>query len=157
MPQTPFTVVAAVEEPQLASKRELIAVCRRVERVALSEPPPAIAATMQDERYLTPLTRALYTGLAARGVPARLYARGMQAWLAPGVTGVPLDDDDPLVDEWNVVVPSRHPVVLAATDVGEPCDDDFDRCFRYAVSHDPEVVRACAELLGIGLALVGAR
>lgn len=149
MPLTPFAVVAQSTTVQAAFKGELLATCRDVEREALVTPPPAIAATLQDERYLTPHTRAVYTALASQGVPARLYARGLQTWLAPGVTGVPLDDEDPLVDEWTVVVPSASPVVFAATDVKEPCDDDLDRCFRFAVSRDPEVVRACAELLGL--------
>ncbi|MBW3631371.1 MAG: diguanylate phosphodiesterase, partial [Gemmatimonadetes bacterium] len=87
--------------------------------------------------------------LAADGSGARLYARGLQAWLAPGVQGVALDDDDPLVDEWVVVLPGTEPVVLAATDLGlTGCADD-DRTFTYGVSHDPHVVAGCGRLLGI--------
>lgn len=157
MPLTPFVVVSQSEHAVLGTKRELLARCRDVEREALTVPPPAIAATLQDERYLTPHTRAVYTALASRGVPGRLFARGLQSWLAPGVEGVPLEEDDPLVDEWTVVVPSVAPVVFAATDAREPYADDLDRGFRYAVSRDPEVVRACAELLGITPELLSAR
>jgi DICT domain-containing protein len=148
---TPYAVVAAAEQIRLGRKIELVAVSRQLERAALADPPPAVAATLQDERFLTPRTRAVYAELAAAGAAARLLARGLQAWLAPGVTGVALDDDDPLVDEWVVVLPSRsRPVVFAGTDLKSDCDLDHDRCFSYAVSHDPEVVRACAQLLGIG-------
>jgi hypothetical protein len=148
--RTPFALVRDAETVVEASKGELVAVTRGLEREALRQPPPAVAATMQDARYLTPATREVYARLAAAGAPARLFARGLQSWIAPGVTGVALDDDDPLVDEWVVVLPGPSPVVFAGTDLHVPdCDDDLDRCFAYAVSRDPDVVRACAEALGI--------
>lgn len=148
--RTPCQLVHAVEPPAEATKRELIAVSRRLERAALTDPPAAVAATLQDARYLTDRTREVYASLARAGAEARLFARDLQTWLAPGVTGVALDDDDPLADEWVVVLPGASPVVFAATDLRTPdCDDDDDRCFSYAISRDPEVVRACAEALGI--------
>jgi len=146
---TPYAVVSAAEQVHEASKRELVAVTRRLERAALCAPPPAVAATLQDVRYLTARTRAVYAALAAAGAPGRLHARGLQRWLAPDVEGVALDEDDPLVDEWTVVVPGRSPVVFAATDLGSTDCDDDDRCFRYAVSTDPHVVASCGRLLGI--------
>lgn len=147
---TPFRLVSAAVPATEATKRELVRASRRIEREALRTAPPAVAATLQDERFLTERTRRVYAQLADAGTPARLFARGLQTWLAPGVTGVALDDDDPLVDEWVVVVPGDVPVVFAATDLGlVDCADD-DRCFLYAVSRDREVVRACAHALGIG-------
>lgn len=146
---TPYALVSAVEPPQEGSKRELVLLTRRLERAALDDPPPAVAATLQDVRYLTDRTRAVYASLAAAGAPARLHARGLQAWLAPDVAGVALDDDDPLVDEWTVVLPGARPVVFAATDLGRTDCDDDDRCFLYAVSTDPQVVTECGRLLGI--------
>ena len=147
--RTPYQLVSAVEPTAEASKRELVLLTRRLEREAHDGPPAAVAASLQDERFLTERTRAVYAALAERGAQVRLYARGLQSWLAPGVAGVALDDDDPLVDEWTVVVPGEHPVVFAATDLGlTDCADD-ERCFRYAVSRDPEVVAACARALGL--------
>lgn len=149
MQATPYALVSAATEVSRASKRELIGLSRQLERAALEQAPPAVAATLQDVRYLTDRTRAVYADLAAAGAAARLHARGLQAWLAPGVEGVALDDEDPLVDEWVVVLPGRAPVVLAATDVGDTgCPDDA-RTFTYGVSHDPHVVAACGRLLGI--------
>jgi len=146
---TPYGLVSAAVEVQEASKRELVLVTRRLERAAVAHRPPAVAATLQDVRYLTERTRAVYAALAAVGAPARLHARGLQAWLAPGVTGVSLDDDDPLVDEWTVVLPGDDPVVFAATDLGNTDCDDDDRCFRYGISKDPQLVADCGRLLGI--------
>ncbi len=148
--RTPFAIVSAVQPVQQAEKGALVAVTRGLEREALTDPPRAVAATLQDVRYLTDATRAVYAQLAARGAPARLYARSLQAWLAPGVTGVAIDDDDPLVDEWTVVLPcAQHPVVFAATDCGLTGIPDTQRAFCWAVSRDREVVAAVAEVLGI--------
>ncbi|MCY7366081.1 MAG: hypothetical protein LH469_12330, partial [Frankiaceae bacterium] len=73
---TPYAVVSAAEQVREASKRELVAVTRRLERAALCAPPPAVAATLQDVRYLTARTRAVYAALAAAGAPGRGGARG---------------------------------------------------------------------------------
>ncbi len=145
---TPYALVTAVEEPQLADRGQLVALSRRMELTALASPPPFVAATLQDVRFLTDHTRDVYTRLAEGGARATLYARGLQSWIAPGVVGVALEDDDPLVDEWTVVLPSEQaPSVFTATDLRQPCDTDDERCFSYAVSHDADVVRACLELL----------
>ena len=146
---TPYELLRRTTPVQDATKAELLGMTRRLERAALLTQPPAVAATLQDQRYLTDRTREVYAALAEAGAPARLYARGLQAWLAPGVTGVSLDDDDPLVDEWVVVLPGTDPVVFAATDLRIPDCEDDDRCFSYGVSRDPALVDACGRLLGI--------
>jgi hypothetical protein len=146
---TPYELLRRTTPVQDATKAELLGLTRRLERAALQAPPPAVAATLQDQRYFTDRTREVYTALAAAGAPARLHARGLQTWLAPGVVGVSLDEDDPLVDEWTVVLPGVEPVVFAATDLRTPGCEDDDRCFSYGVSRDPALVLACGRLLGI--------
>ena len=150
MPQTtPYALVRAAGPVQGTTKRALVRLTRGLERAALSASPPAVAAALQDARHLTDRTRGVYAELAGRGASARLHARGLQAWLAPGVEGVCLDDDDPLGDEWVVVLPGPEQVVLAATDLHTADGDDADRCFTYGVSRDPHVVASCGRLLGI--------
>ena len=149
MPTTPYALVSAAAPVRPATKREIVGLTRRLEHRALQAAPAAVAATLQDVRYLTERTRGVYADLAAAGAAARLHARGLQAWLAPGVAGVALDDDDPLVDEWVVVLPGAEPVVLAETDLHSTGVADEDRAFTYGISHDPEVVAACGRLLGI--------
>ena len=146
---TPYELVRRTTPVRDATKAELLSLTRGLERAALLAPPPSVAATLQDARYLTDRTRQVYAALAAAGAPGRLHARGLQAWLAPGVTGVSLDDDDPLVDEWVVVLPGAEPVVFAATDLRVPGCADEDRCFSYAVSRDADLVRECGRLLGL--------
>jgi hypothetical protein len=146
---TPYELLRRTTPVQDATKAELLRTTRRLERAALQSPPPAVAATLQDSRYFTDRTREVYASLAAAGAPARLHARGLRAWLAPGVVGVSLDEDDPLVDEWVVVLPGVDPVVFAATDLRVPDCEDDDRCFSYGVSRDPALVQSCGHLLGI--------
>jgi DICT domain-containing protein len=146
--RTPYAVVTSVERPKDVTKRELVRLSRQLELAAVARPPQTIAATLQDSRFLTPRTRDVYRRLASTGASVTLLARGLQGWLAPGVRGVDLDEDDPLVDEWVVVLHSLHlPAVLAATDLHRPSEDDLGRDFAYATSSDPEVVAACADLL----------
>ena len=147
--RTPYALVTAAEPPRPASKRELVRISRELERAALGQPPPAVAAVLQDVRHLSDRTRTVYSRLAEQGAHVRLHGRGLQAWLAPGVVGVALDDDDPLVDEWAVVVPGPLPVAFAATDLGTLGGADADRAFLYAVSRDPQVVADCARALGV--------
>ena len=150
MSPTPYEIVSPTERIREAPKSALVAVTRGIEREALTDPPAAVAATLQDVRFLTPATRAVYTELAVRGTRARLFARSLQAWLAPGVEGVALTDDDPLVDEWTVVLPSpTHPVVFTATDCKLVGTEDMARTFAWVVSREADVVRAAAQALGL--------
>ena len=145
---TPFSVVAAAEHARPARKGELLDLTRELELRALAAPPAFVMATLQDVRYLTRRTRDVYTRLAAAGSPATLHGRGLTSWIAPGVVGVALDDDDPLVDEWVLVLPvAGEPMVFAATDLDVDHEDDLDRSFSFAVSRDPQVVDECARLL----------
>ena len=147
--RTPYSVVSAAVTCTPIGKEGLVAISRELELQALAAPPPAMASALQDGRFVSERTREVYAELAAAGTRVRLYARGLQTWLAPGVTGISLDDDDPLVDEWAVVLPSADdPVVLAATDLGAG-GDGIDRQFLHGVSRDPEVVAECARLLGV--------
>ena len=60
-----------------------------------------------------------------------------------------LDDDDPLADEWVVVLPGAYPAVLAATDLHVADCPDEERSFTYGLSRDPHVLASCGRLLGI--------
>ena len=145
---TPFGLVAAAEAVRPGTRKELLALSRTLELAALADPPDVVAAALQDVRFLSDQTRRVYADLARAGSRAVLHARGMSSWLAEGVIGIDLDDDDPLVDEWVVVVPSQtSPVVFAATDLRRPEQEAAEGEFSYAISRDPEVVRACAALL----------
>lgn len=168
---TPYDVVVQAERPRRSDKNAVLRLSRALEREALATPGPT-GASLQDVRYLTERTRTMYARLAAAGSAPVLYARDLPAYVAPGVTGVALDDDDPLVDVWSVVVLSERPVVMAAVDLhvggsgtgrpgpGLPSVDllgldpgrpparvGTERDFLVAVSRDPDVAAACLAAL----------
>ena len=148
MGSTPFDVVVEYEPARRLDKATLFTLSRRLESAAIVGGATAAAATLQDARHLGPVTRANYAKLAVGGATVRLFARGLQSWLAPGVEGVALEEDDRLVDQWCVVlVGGAAPAVLAATDLYEAGHADADRSFLGAVTYDAKAVEACARLL----------
>ncbi len=146
----PFEVVAASTCSTTAAKVDLLRRVRELEQHVLTGPTPrAAAACLQDARYLTSRTRQVYAELAARGAQVHLFARGLQAWVAPGVRGIDLDDDDPLVDQWTVVLTGDRPWCFAAQDLDVPGAADEQRSFSWALTYDPHVVARVAALLGL--------
>jgi hypothetical protein len=94
--------VTRTEVARPTAKSLLVALCRGLEREALGAPPVVAAVTLQDARHLTRTTLEAYAALARTGTEVTMFGRGLRAWLAPGVRGVALDDDDPLGDVWSV-------------------------------------------------------
>lgn len=142
---TPFNLVSRDQQPRRAVKSEIMLAARELEQQARLVPPDVAAACLQDVRYLTARTRRSYQLIAAGGTPTTLYAQGLPAYVGPGVLGVALDEADPLIDVWAVLLAGPQPVALAATDLHEPDTDDASRPFLLAVSHDPDVVAACLD------------
>jgi DICT domain-containing protein len=66
---------------------------------------------------------------------------------AAGVRGGHLTGDDPLRDEWTVVVVSPHfSGALIARDVGDD-GPDLERRFDYVITHDRELVTEAARIM----------
>ena len=149
-PLTPYDVVTRHEPARPTAKSLLLALCRGLEREALSSPPQAALVTLQDARHLTRATLDVYAGLARAGTRVTMFGRGLRAWLAPGVSGVALDDDEPLGDVWSLVfLGERRPVALAGLDRFSQGVVESDRAFEVAISRDPSVVVAAARSLGL--------
>jgi hypothetical protein len=148
---TPFDVVRQVEQPRAVRKRDVLRVARSLERDALGAPPEAVMACLQDVRYLTARTRGVYAEIAATGPRPVLFGRDLPAYIAPGVAGVGLDDTDPLVDVWCVLLLSATTAItVAATDLHEPTADDPDRRFLLAVGGgDRDAAAACLHTLAL--------
>ena len=146
---TPYDLVTSVTHPQPGTKADLLRITRGLETEALQTRPTRIRAALQDVRHVTAATRLVYADFAARRIDVALLAQGLPAHVATGVRGVDLAEDDPLIDQWCLVVAGgARPVVLAATDLHEPVGSELDRSFTYAVSRDPSVVAACLAVLG---------
>lgn len=148
---TPYDVLARRAPTEPATKADLVRRCRALERAALADPPDLAVVTLQDARHLSRRTLDAYTALARAGSTVVLAGRGLRAWLAPGVRGVDLADDDPLGDVWSVVLLGggrpAAPVALAALDRFTPGGAEEERGFALAVTREPALVAACAAAL----------
>ncbi len=147
---TPYSLVVAGGAPeQRADKEELLQRVRVLEQDALARPPAVALACLQDGRFLTPATRALYEDLARGGSRVLMFGCDVPAWVAPGVEGVPIDEDDPLVDQWTVLfLGDEQSVCLAAADVRDADGGLSYSDYAWAVTTDRDVVRAVADRLG---------
>lgn len=146
--RTAFSIVTTRATPATATKGELLEHVRALERRALDGPDVAVAvACLQDARFLTAATVEVYAELARRGAQVLVLGRGVPAAVAPGVRGVDLDDDDPLGDEWTVLLAGRTFSCFVAQDLLAPAADDADRDFEWAQTDDPAVVADVYDLL----------
>lgn len=143
-----FDVVTARTPGQVTTKAELLDRVRELERAALEQPPVAFAvACLQDARFLTAATTRIYAELAARGAQALVLGRGVRAHVAPGVLGIDLADDDPLGDEWTVLLAGRSFTCFVARDLHDAPLEDDARSFEWACTDDPDLVANAYEVL----------
>ena len=133
---TPYELLRRTTPVQDATKAELLRHdppprARRAAHAAAGGGRDAAGRALLHRPHPRGLHRA--RGRRRTGTPARARPAGLAG---TGVVGVALDEDDPLVDEWAVVLPGADPVVFAATDLRVPGCEDDDRCFSYGVSRD---------------------
>lgn len=147
-PGTPFDLVAGAREVRRSTKALLTAVSRVLERQARAEGDSAVVlATFQRDRHLTPATVERYTALAGSAALVAVFGTDVAPEPGPGVRGAPLDHDDPLAAEWDVVVVGPHlTAALLARDVGDD-GPDADRRFDYRVVYDRDTVLEAARRL----------
>ena len=144
----PYDVVRDHTPGERASKKQLLRHVRDLERRALDGPAVAFAvACLQDARFLTDATVEVYAELARLGAQVLVLGRGVQAFVAPGVRGIDLADDDPLGDEWTVLLAGRSFTCFVAHDLHVPVDDDDERDFEWAQTDDPSVVAEVYDIL----------
>lgn len=127
----------------------------KLEARALAEPPRRAVAFVQDMRFASPRAREVWRELAAAGTAVTVYGRDLPAYVADGVPGVSLDEDDPLVDIWAflVVWPDGRSAGFAGNDVGRghgvEAVSDRDRDFDLAETEEPGPIRTCLSELGL--------
>lgn len=67
--------------------------------------------------------------------------------VAPGVRGVPLAKNDPLIEQWSIVIVGAHFVsAFIARDLGDT-GPDLDRRFEYFITHDRDTATAAGRSL----------
>jgi hypothetical protein len=147
-PETPFQLIADTRRLRRGDKRLLTALSQQLEHEAISLRGEAVVlVTLQDRRFLTTEMCERFEGLAGSAALVGAFGCGLTTKPAPGVRGIDLRSDDPLCDEWNVIVVSPHfAVAFVARDLGDD-GPDLDRRFDYFVTYDRGLVAAAARSL----------
>ena len=93
-------------------------------------------------------TRLRYAKVATAAVMVAALGRDMPTVPAPRVSGTALDPDDPLSNEWVVVVVGAHfaAALVARRRSADPGEPD-ERCYEYAITYDRGLVITAAQSL----------
>jgi EAL domain-containing protein (putative c-di-GMP-specific phosphodiesterase class I) len=145
---TPWEVVAASREPRVATKDLLVEMCMQLEHQGLdASEPNVLLACFQEADQFTEATRSRYEFLATRAAFTGALGHGMPMAPVAGVRGADLAADDPLRQEWDlVVIGPRFAAALVARDRGDGGPEE-QRRFDVVVTHDRDLVIRAAEPL----------
>lgn len=145
---TPFQLVAGTAEVRTGRKDLLLALSMDLERQAAVVGGACILSSFQRAYQLGLPTRIRYERLAASASFVVALGRGLSPSPLPGVFGGDLADDDPIVDEWDVVVLSPHfSAALLARDLGDTDAPEADRRFDFVLTNDRSTVVRSARLM----------
>jgi EAL domain-containing protein (putative c-di-GMP-specific phosphodiesterase class I) len=145
---SPFNRVGRHLPLRIARKPQLLAMSHHLEWQAAVQPnSPILLAAFEHADFFTWATGQRYAALTRRCPLVGAFGVDMVPEPAPGVRGAAIDWEDPLADEWSVVVLSPHfAAALLARDLGEPRGNP-NRRFEFALTHDRRLVTAAARSL----------
>ncbi|MET0195636.1 MULTISPECIES: DICT sensory domain-containing protein [Nocardiaceae] len=140
-----FVIASTDQTTTVSTKKLLVQMSMHIEAQASDAGPDTLVlGTFQHSRHFTARTRRRWRTLAGRTAYTGVYGIGLGELAVPGIVGSSLDASDDLVDEWNVVVLGQFfCCVLSARDLHRG-EDDPDREFEYAITHDRATVVRCA-------------
>ncbi len=146
---TPYEVVTKERPARTATKQLLESLSRHLEyRAADTSEPGVLVACFQDAHRFTRLTRLRYARVAAAAVMVAVLGRDMPAEPAARVRGTPLDPDDPLADEWVVIVVGAHfAAALVARHPPTDAIEPDESAYEFAITYDRDLVIAAAQSL----------
>jgi EAL domain-containing protein (putative c-di-GMP-specific phosphodiesterase class I) len=146
--RSPFECLAPGTPLRRAGKRLLIELSKQLEQEAIARGETAIvAAAFQEARHFTAPTAERYRRLVAETAFVSVFGEGLTSSPIPGVRGAPLQADDPVVGEWDVIVLTPHfAAALLARDLGDG-GPDLERRFEYALTYRRDVVVRAARAL----------
>ena len=142
---SPFACLQPGTPLRKSAKQLLVEVSKQLEQeaVRLGET-CVVAASFQHQRHFTPSMTTRYQKLAESVGFVCAMGEGLTGDLAPGVRCAPLDPEDPMLGEWDLVVLSPHfSAALLARDLGDNGPEQ-DRMFEYAVTYERDTVVAAA-------------
>lgn len=135
--QTPFAITSQNHITRRGSKRLLIEMSKSLESQAASAGGAAILlGTFQHAKYFSPTTAARWRSVADTIGLAGVYGVGLTNVLDGNVQHAPLDPDDLLIDEWNVVVLGPHFAAILSAHDRHDNGPDLERTFDFVQSYD---------------------
>ena len=146
---TPYELITEERPSRAASKRLLMSLSRHLEyRAADPSEPAVLVACFQDAHNFDRPAQLRYAKVATAAVMVAALGRDMPAVPAPCVRGTALDPDDPLSNEWVVIVVGAHfAAALVARHRSADAVETDERCYEYAITYDRRLVIAAARSL----------
>jgi DICT domain-containing protein len=145
---TPFDVVTKVHPPRPASPALLRALSDHIEFKAMDPAEPAVLlACFQHASHFGAVAAQRYTQLAATATMVAVLAEDMPAQPLPRVRGTALNGNDPLADEWVVIVIGPHFAAALVALEHKERDPAGTRRFGYVITHDRALVIEAAQPL----------
>jgi len=143
-----FELVEHNHRLRRATKDVLYAVSLDLEHQAASQPDGAVIfACFQRGMFVPERTRTRYQELADQCSLVVALGEGLTSNHIPGVRCIALADNDPLADEWTVIVQSSHfSAALIARDCGDDGPDESRR-FDYCITYDRQVIQRASQSL----------
>jgi hypothetical protein len=153
---TPFEVVAGLRRPRAATRELLQSLSKHLEyRAADPAEPAVLVACFDDKQRFTSRLARRYMSIAATSVMVAAFGVDMPLEPAEGVRGQNLARDDPLANEWVVVVVGAHfGGALVAQRSRSPAgayargpEDRGQVSYDFAVTYERDLVIAAAHSL----------
>jgi len=146
---TPYQVVTEERPARKATKQLLMSLSRHLEyRAADPSEPGVLVACFQEAQHFDCPTQRRYAHVAESAVMVAALGRDMPTDPAPRVRGTRLDPDDPLADEWVVIVVAAHfGAALVARHLPPGVVEAEVASYEFAITYDRDLVIAAAQSL----------
>ena len=145
--RTPLEVVSAAKALTVGDKRMVWSMTRLLEDQVFATPDSVLLVNVGQARLITAQVEERYADLADASTLAAVLGVDLPAQVATGLRGTDLTADEPLADEWDVVVVGPHFAgALVARDLGDD-GPDLLRRYAFAVTYDRELVLQAARAL----------
>jgi len=145
---TPYELVTDQRPARMATKRLLISLSRHLEYQAADPAEPGVlVACFQEPTQFSRLIRLRYAKVAQAAVMVAAVGRGMPTDPAPRVRGTPLDPDDPLADEWVVIVVGAHFAAALVARRAAGHTTAGESLFEFAITYERSLAIAAARSL----------
>lgn len=148
--RSPFDIVAADAVVRTARKATLMPFSRHIEAQALhTTDPPVVLTALQRAENFTGATRDRYLQMSESSPLVAVYGENLDRDLPAGIRGVDLKPDDPLCEQWVVLIlgPHHAAALVARERPSEVPLPDGDRQFDLVITYDRLLVTVVARSL----------